>query len=319
MAPTVSPLVHRPTGSSGLTGSGRRRLPCGQASTALTIQGWWAAQGSRMTFRGTVKRLLPPVVSERIVHWRGSDSDFVGDFATFDAARAASDGYDAPRILDKVTESALKVVRGVASYERDSIAFVEPSPAYPLLAELLRIYAKDRRLAVLDLGGSLGSVYFPTRKYMSEIPSFVWGIVEQKSFVERGKHLFATDELRFFESLRDCQRQISPNVVLMASSLQYMESPYSTLEEVTELNTEYLIIDRTPFLVGSRDRLAIQKVPESIYGGSYPAWLLSLNNLVERASRNWEKISEWQALGGAQYKTVGKIEYVGLAFKRKSR
>ena len=44
---------------------------------------------------------------------------FTGDYASWDEAKAASDGYESSVILDRTTAALLKVKRGDAVYERD--------------------------------------------------------------------------------------------------------------------------------------------------------------------------------------------------------
>jgi len=64
-------------------------------------------------------------------------SDITGNYSTWEEAVAASTGYDAKQILEKTKNALLKVKKGEAVYERDSILFNCIHYAYPLLAGLM--------------------------------------------------------------------------------------------------------------------------------------------------------------------------------------
>src|SRR3989344_3317229 len=71
-------------------------------------------------FKKIVKKFCPPIIKEMIVNRRNKFGYF-GDFASWEDAKNASEGYDKKIILDKVEESTRKVKTGRAVYERDSI------------------------------------------------------------------------------------------------------------------------------------------------------------------------------------------------------
>ncbi len=118
---------------------------------------------------------------------RGSTADgavrYSGDFRTWDDARRHSLGYDAPAIVERVKQATLKVQRGEAAYERDSVLFDRVEHSYPLLAGLLRAaLANGGRLNVVDIGGSLGSTFFQCRSVLECAASVRWCVVEQPVF-----------------------------------------------------------------------------------------------------------------------------------------
>ena len=88
-----------------------------------------------------------------------------GNFPSYnDALQAANkilpDSYAAINILERVANSIQKVRRGEAAFERDGVAFPREDYRFPLLATLMYVVARERRLTVLDFGGSLGSSFF---------------------------------------------------------------------------------------------------------------------------------------------------------------
>lgn len=110
--------------------------------------------------KGLIKDLLPPAVLRAYRRVAATGIRFSGDHESWDGARATSTGYDGEEILRRARDAALKVKRGEARFERDSIILAEPEYSFPMLATLLRVAARrDGELTVLDFGGALGSSY----------------------------------------------------------------------------------------------------------------------------------------------------------------
>ncbi len=207
---------------------------------------------------------------------RRASLKFTGDYRRWAEALKDSIGYDSHAILAKTRQAMLKVKRGEALYERDSVILDKPEYSFPLLAGLLRAAVRQQgKLGVMDFGGALGSTYFQCREFLAPVKSLVWCVVEQPAHVACGKSDFETAELRFYASADECLAEHRPDVLLLSSVLQYLPEPYQTLREMAERGIPSIIIDRTAFLEGHRERLTVQHVPPSIYEASYPAWFLS--------------------------------------------
>jgi hypothetical protein len=61
---------------------------------------------------------------------------FRGDYKNWSDAAKDSVGYDSDIILSKVLDSSLKVIKGEAAHERDSVTFERIQYSWPLLAGL---------------------------------------------------------------------------------------------------------------------------------------------------------------------------------------
>ncbi len=196
-----------------------------------------------------------------------------------DAARDSA-GYDSAVILERTREALLKVKRGEAVYERDSVLFDEVQHPFPVLAGLLRAAEADGgRLAVVDFGGSLGSSYFQCRDFLRVVRELRWLVVEQAAHVACGRANFESEELRFLESIDQCS-PFRPNALLLSSVLPYLPEPFAMLETLLAAQPRHVIIDRTGFLASGQPRLAVQHVPDNIYPASYPVWFFSETELV---------------------------------------
>ena len=228
-----------------------------------------------------------------------SSANFRETGMSWSEAQASVSSYANPDILSQVREALGKVRDGEAEYERDGVNFPEVEYSWPVLSALLLAAAQDNgALRVVDFGGSLGTTYFQNRNYLRRLNQVVWQVVEQPNFVEVGKAEFENSQLSFSTILRQSLDEVEPHVVLLSSSLQYVEDPDDALRQAFSSSASHLIIDRTPFHAGEKHLLTIQTVPPSVYPAQYPAWILSRRQLGEIIPKGWQKVSEFHALGG---------------------
>ncbi len=264
--------------------------------------------------RDIVREWLPPGATRIVDRLRGSAIRFEGNYTTWADASSKCAGYDTASILDKVLDATLKVTRGEAAFERDSVPFSDFEYAWPMLTGLMWAAARNRGvLNVLDFGGSLGSSFFQNRKFLNSLPMVRWGIVEQANFVRTGQKYFQTEQLRFYHSIESYLLDNSPNVVLLSSVLQYLPQPYEVLDKLSSCREACLIIDRTSFSTQFVDRLVIQKVPATIYFGSYPMWIFGRSHFRNLLEENWSILATTSCPEGT-FKTADglRFEFEGL-------
>ena len=252
-----------------------------------------------MNLKQLVKSLLPPLIITGLRplfrRSRAEPIRFIGNYKSWEEAEAASSGYGTAEILEKTRAAALKVKRGEAAFERDSVAFDAVHHDFPLLAGLLRAAIGHDRLSVLDFGGALGSTYFQCRPFLSVVNHLRWSVVDQPGHVACGRNEFANDQLHFYGSLDECLAMEKPNVLLLRSVLQYLPQPYRFLAEIVERDIPYLIIERTAFTRTGRDRLTVQQVPPWIYNASYPAWFLSEPDFRQSFAPRYRLVCEYES------------------------
>jgi len=220
---------------------------------------------------------------------------FSGNFSTWADASAKCEGYSSAAIFEKTKCAALAVKAGEGMFERDSVLFKAEEFRWELLACLNLVAAKTAgRLSVLDFGGSLGSSYFQHRKLLQCLPDLSWCVVEQPHYVDFGANHLQDERLKFYPTIKDACSSCRPNVVLFGSVLEYLPEPFKILKDVFSAGIPFIVIDRTAFCSGDRDRLTIQKVSPEIYDASYPAWFFSLEkfeNFMKAAS--FEMMADW--------------------------
>lgn len=224
-----------------------------------------------------IRNILPPIIFDGMRNLCPGNKKknqllFTGDYRSWEDAEQASTGYAAGNILEITRAAMVKVRDGEAVYEQDSVVFAKPEYPYPLLTGLLRIALSSGRLNVLDFGGALGSTYFQCRSFLKPLNDLRWSVVEQPSHVACGQAEFTNVHLHFYPSVDNCLKNESPNTLVLSSVLQYLSKPYETLQQLLAWRIPHVLIDRTAFVVGDRDRLTVQSVPETIYPASYPAW-----------------------------------------------
>ena len=244
------------------------------------------------------------------------DVVYSGDYASFAEARAHSTGYEEDIILERTRLALHKVLRGEAAYERDSVTFDQLELPLPLLGLLLRTAAENAgRLSVLDFGGSLGSTYFQCRSGLSHLAVLEWSIVEQPAHVACGQSEFANEQLKFYPTIQACLRDRNPSVLLVSGVLQCLPDPWGFLAEAATHDFKRIILDRTPFIDGPKDRLTVETVSPRIYAASYPAWFFSRPRLAENLPPGWEIEAEFDAIDRQLLDGV-ELTFKGLALRR---
>lgn len=268
--------------------------------------------------RNILREIAPPLVRRwawRIIYPYG----FFGNYETWQEAQKHSTGYNSNRILEKVQSAMRKVRDGEAAFERDSVLFDRIHYSWFLLSSLLWIASRNgNRLNVLDFGGSLGSTYYQNLAFLRHLDELQWGIVEQEIFVECGKREFENEHVKFYSTIDDCVEGQKPNTILLGSVLQFMEEPYHFLEKIKELNFQYVIIDRTPFLCGESDRITIQRIAPSVYDARIPAWLLSYKNTISHLARDFDVVGENETFESMFYNNT-EVPLKGIILENKCR
>ena len=261
-------------------------------------------------------RFLPPILTDFYFLYIKKNV-FLGNYTSWQLAAKKCSGYDSDIIFEKVKQTALLVKSGEVVYERDSVIFDNIQYSYPLLSSLLLVASKNNgHLSLVDFGGSLGSSYFQNRKFLTELNSVKWNIIEQEHFVEFGQTALQTDELKFYKQIEDCFHLETPNLLVISNTLQYIENAYEILEKLLQYNFSYVLIDMLTLSNKPNDQIVIQRVSEKIYNASYPCWIFSSDCLMQKIQENYTLLEEYDTdttiVLNRRY-----LQLKGLLFKRK--
>ena len=276
-----------------------------------------------------IYNLTPPVFGKIVrkfvkqkknIQIKKAQIEWTGNYKNWQEAISESKGYDDAIILETVRNAILKVKNGEAPYERDSVLFDKIQHNWPLLSCLQQIAInKGNELNLIDFGGSLGSTYFQNRQFLNSLNNVSWTVVEQPNFVECGQKEISDKQLKFHFTIDDVMKKSEIDVLLASGVIQCLDKPYEWLNQFLEYNFEYLIIDRTAFIEGEKDRLTVQSVPPQIYDASYPSWFLNEKKFLSYILNKYILLADFESFADeVSFMEDGARCYrKGFFFKRK--
>ena len=233
-----------------------------------------------------IKLFIPPIVLVVLNKLKKKQYGWFGDYDNWTNAQNYASGYDSSKIIKKIKEASMKVRDEEVAYERDGALYNKIYYSWPLLSSIMLSSIQDGHVNVLDYGGSLGTSYFQNKKFLDNIECISWNIVEQKHFVDTGKKYFENDKLHFYYDIKSCLKENKCNILILAGVLQYIENPYSLLDEVFKFDIPYILIDRTPFIYKECDQITLQIVSPNIYDASYPCWFFDKYKMIDYFTHN---------------------------------
>lgn len=271
------------------------------------------------SFKLIAKELIPPIFYELLSYFKKKWIKFEGDYSSWQEARSQCSGYDSEHILKKVLEATLKVKKGEAAFERDSVLFYEQEYVWPVLSGLFLAATHNQgKLNVLDFGGAFGSTYFQYKSFLQKMVDMTWNVIEQSHYVEAGIKHVQSDQLKFYRDINECKLQNNINVILLSSVLQYVDNPFDILHQLLACNASCLIIDRTPFSIKQNDQIVIQKVSPTIYSADYPMWIFSESHFNKYITKHWKCIASFVSPEGTRKTKSGvKLTFKGFIFESK--
>lgn len=250
--------------------------------------------------RAFIRALLPPIVRIGLNRFRGGQVVWRGRYPDWAAAQRVCRGYDDPSILARVEAAVGEVLAGRAAYERDSVLFRESEMRPGILAALLLVAVARKSLRVVDVGGSLGSLWLQHRFWLAGVDGLTWTVVEQPAFVAAGRRVFPGGLPIFREDLGEALAQDRPDVALWSASLQYFSEPLAALAQVAQAQVPYLCLERLALTREASDRITVQEVPASIGRTSYPCRFFAREPLLAAlASLGYTLVCSWPALDSA--------------------
>ena len=207
---------------------------------------------------------------------------YIGPFNSWRKAVKASAGYNDPAITKKSAAALDMILSGEKTCEKDSILFDEYQYSLPLILGINYILKSVKQVTVLDYGGSFASSYFRNLDILREF-GVRWIVVEQDNVVQIAKaKLSSYKGLEFISDLdfRERRSTINYDVLLLGSSLQFLENPELDITKLIHKGPKSLIIEQTPFVLSGYRQLTVQQINEPIYDSSYPAWHFDENEFM---------------------------------------
>lgn len=194
--------------------------------------------------------------------------------------------YDNLNLINFIFKRAVKA-RIDNLYEQDSVIFNKPRPNKFFIDFLLNDYIKqiklNKKIKVLDYGGSFGNTFFSLEKYLNL--KFDWYVYDQKKKVQLAKEAKVFKPVNFLY-----KHQIKKNnyydIILFSTSLQYMENPFLALEELKN-SSKNILINNLILTNSKKNYLRIERPDPTIYGYTYPCWFLSKSNFLHILNKHY--------------------------------
>lgn len=259
-----------------------------------------------------IKALLPPAATNLLLRMGLAGNRFKYGYKSWTDAEADCSGYDSSLITQALLRSSRRVRDGDVAYERDGVEFDSIQYSWPLLAAVLGTQMATKDLKVLDWGGSLGST-FRQNKHLLESAGIQleWLVVEQKHLVEIGTSEFTLGALSFSESMTGIPVG-QYDLVMLASSICYIQDPERVLSEIAGLQPKRIVFDRTPESRSGIDQIGVQRVGKGIYKASYPIRAFAPDSLAKYLSPHYKLVFDWESDLQPDPKTISK----GYCFDR---
>lgn len=282
--------------------------------------------GIKQKSKYILKQLLPVIVFDLFrklkkgKQIKSKKDVWSGDYSSWEDAQINCTGYNSAIILEKCKNALMKVKKGEAVYERDSVLFDTIQYSWGLLAGLQKAALdNEAKLCVLDFGGSLGSTYYQNKEFLSGLKSLEWCIVEQAHFVDCGKENFENKHLKFYYTIEECLSKHKVNVLVLSSVLQYLPNINDWIDQFNNSNIVYILIDRTTTVQSDENIITIQQVPTTIYEASYPCWFFN-HKYIQKKLTNYTLISSFKGVfDPVNYLLNGSViaNWDGYIFKKK--
>lgn len=238
-------------------------------------------------FAKTVERISSRNGSNRLLSILGSNplidralSGFRRTYPSFEAACRAAERYKLPS-----HEHPNNIAIHLARAEE-----LRPSD-YPVLFHLQKILPQIR--SVLDIGGSIGNLFFSYEKYLDYPPGFSWTVFEASDLVTAGTRIAQQKNeprLQFTTSLESCE---SADAVLISGALHYFEQMPPELLQGLRHRPRHVFINRTPVIDGPS---AVTIQDHDDYYAISPARMISRSELMQSMSvADYDLVDEWRA------------------------
>ena len=215
---------------------------------------------------GLIKRILFKL--------KGNKTGFQKEaFISFDEVKNTHT-YNNINLIDHIFNKAKKA-REKSHYEQDSIISNRPKPNQFFIEFLLYDYIDqiqfNKKIKVLDYGGSFGNTFFALEKYLNL--KFDWYVYDQKKKIQLAKKTNIFKPVKFvYED--EIKKNYFYNIVLFSTSLQYFNNPLLVLKKLKNAS-KIILINNLILTDSKKNYLRVEKPDPTIYKFSYPCWFLS--------------------------------------------
>lgn len=176
------------------------------------------------------------------------------DFNTFDEALryCSKGGYENSDLVKVVVEKTSTFKERI---EHDSMLDLNALRVITAVG----LSSTKKRLNVIDFGGASGYHYFIAAKILGRRFPIKWNVVETSEMVNQATSM-STENLGFFEKIDQAKRSLGiVDLVFSSGTLHCCPDPFSALQDILNVDAEFVFITRTALLDREQTIIHIQK------------------------------------------------------------
>jgi putative methyltransferase (TIGR04325 family) len=137
-------------------------------------------------------------------------------------------------------------------------------------------------------------------------------VVEQPGFVAAGREFLRDAPINFFESAEAAEAAGPHDVLLVSTTVQYLEDPGAAVAGWRDQKFTWLLFNNVPLHVGAPDRIAVQRVPAEIYPASYPVRFFNREKFLAPLAADYRIAAEFAGeavwpVGWRRYASTGLL------------
>lgn len=161
-----------------------------------------------------------------------------GVYESFDEVPIIGDGFESDTWVSRSLEKIEEILK--LSKENGSQLYGD-SPLYIIAADL---YAKNKRVKILDFAGGMGNSFVPLFSVLPDSKCIDFTVVEgEKNTIAASKVFFNDSRIKFLTKLPDDDNY---DIVHISSSLQYIDTWQSLLKSLSSYEAKYFIFTDLP-------------------------------------------------------------------------
>ena len=255
--------------------------------------------------RTFVKSLIPPILLEARRRLFNSSGTLRRPFEFWDEAMRHCSGYEDPKLIENIVQ------RNVAEDGPGRLVLTDRD--LQIVSAVLVAANRSRKTAihVLDFGGELGSFFRTLVRLAACGPITKWTVIETLAMIEKGRALFAKHGLDFRDSLKGGD---PADIVLASGSLQCVENPRATFEELALAGADQIVLSIVPLIPQPSDVLTARPRQG---GHSYPLWMFSELRFRAMISHRHNIVAEWDVPKEDTLHDGTNVRYYGFLIETK--
>jgi len=187
-------------------------------------------------------------------------------------------------------------VRKLNEYRNSCNIVSNPNPisnrfsSLPLIASSCTS-SYDKKISILDFGGGVGTHFELLKQTLPNHKLIDYTVIETQETCEQARNLFSKEEnIKFYCEFPS--KDLSPHICYTNSVLQYIENWIEIIQEMIEMNPEYIILDDFP-AGDNNEFITIQ----NYYSSKMPHRFFNL----EKSIREIEQIGNYGLLYKSRY------------------